>query len=445
MSAISSLTLALASVIGQPAPDYQLDPEPWNGLGYLATTATEAKVELTTTTSLDLAALAPDDTIILVYPTAQLPIEDLLAFVDTGGFLVVADDFGSTEPLLARAGIGRVPAPPPAPNQRLVEGQPGLPILTPAGEHFLFFRVEEVVANHPAALVTTSPAAQTVRPILSFPDGTHHLIAESPLGDGALLAIADPSILLNEMQRRYYGNKQLAANVLRYYCKREPCKATLLLPGGSFTGHFDAASHRLGTLPKDLREAIDALDESLADASEALATPPIAWFVVLAAAAVGIVLGLFAVARFRRPAAMPLPSMSPADLQAPALEEARGLVTQRFEADFGNMAETLANHGLDLIGAYDLEKLAHDPKASDLSPRDKQHLGDAVLRVRSEAASLHSHKSPVVPAERFLRLFADVDLLQRFARGRRRARPGASPATHPRSQRPPKEAHVDVR
>jgi len=429
---VSALGAALAALaLAQPggpgpravAPDYGLDPEPWNGLGYLLTTAEEAKVELAMVPSLDLSAIAPDDTLVIVYPTVELPVDDLYSFVDSGGYLVVIDDFGTAGPLLARAGIARSEHGPTTAG-RLYEAQPGLPIVEPAGEHFLFFNVEEVVANYPAVLAASGADA---RPILSFDGGSEHLIVESPIGSGALLAIADPSLFLNEMQRRFYGNKQLAANVMRFYCQKEPCHVKLLMPGGGFSGHYDAARHRLGTLPKDLEEAIAALDEAVAEASETLTTPPWAWLVLALSSGIGLVVGLLALARLRRPAAVPLGAdLAPRGLP-PSLDEAKGLVQQRLEADFSGMSSTLADQGLDLIKVYDLESLARDP--AQLQPRDRQHLADAVLRVRAEAVSLQSRQPPVVSADRFLRLFADVEILARWARGRRRVRIPASRST----------------
>ncbi|MFO0750650.1 MAG: Ig-like domain-containing protein [Myxococcota bacterium] len=429
---VSALAVMAALVLGQPAggpavgggaqaepgqpKDYALDADSWNGLGYLMTTAQEARVDLQILPSLDLDSIEPDDTVFLLYPTVALPVDDLMAFVDSGGFLVVADDHGTSGPLLAAAGI-ELDARGPTQHGRSYQDLEGLPILRPSGQHFLFFNVDEVVANYPAVLRTQS---RDVRPILSFDGGREHLIVESPQGSGALLAIGDPSMFLNEMQRRFYGNKQLAANVLRFYCQREPCRARMLLPGGQLTGHYDARKHRLGTLPRDLEEAIQTVDDALADFSETLAEPPWAWIVAGVAALIALVLGLRAIARFRRPVAVPIPSDGQTRGSPPALDEARGLVSQRVEADFGGMAQTLGEQGQDLIRAYDLEGVVKDEAA--LGPRERQVLADAMLRVRAEAASLRSRQPPVVSADRFLKLHADVELLTRFSRGRRRVR-----------------------
>lgn len=448
IAALACLTLAHAA-LAQPAPtgsdqpkDYSLDAEPWNGLGYLLTTASEARVDLQVTPSLDLDTLEPDDTVFIIYPTGPLPVDDLLAFVDSGGYLVVADDHGSSGPLLAAAGLDLDPRG-PTQHGRSYHDLEGLPVLRPSGQHFLFFNVDEIVANYPGVLRARTT---DIRPILSFDGGREHLIAESPLGSGSLLAISDPSLFLNEMQRRFYGNKQLAANVLRFYCQREPCRARLLAPGSKLTGHYDARKHRLGTLPRDLEEAIASIDDALADASEQLAEPPWAWAVAGVAGLLALVLALRAIARFRRPMVVPIPPDGQHKNLAPSLDEARGLVQQRLEADFGSMAQTLGEQGQDLIAAYDLAAVAKDEAA--LGARERQMLADAMLRVRAEAASLRSRQPPAVSADRFLKLHADVDILTRFARGRRRvrvaqARQSTQAAPGHGSQRPDdRESHV---
>ncbi|MCC6620465.1 MAG: hypothetical protein IT385_04380 [Deltaproteobacteria bacterium] len=437
---VGALTTTVAALgLAQPGPaaDYGLSPEPWNGLGYLITTAEEAKVVLEVVPSVDLSALSPDETLFLVYPTAPLAIDDLVAYVDAGGSLVVADDFGTSAPLLARVGIQRS-ARGPTEHHNFFSEQSHLPMLTPAGEHFLFFNVEHIVANHPATLSVAPGAAgpsSGVRPILSFDGGREHLIVESPHGSGAVLAIADASLFLNEMQRRFYGNKQLAANVLRFYCQREPCRVRLLMPGGGFSGRFDPAKHRLGTLPRDLEEAIAGLDEALAELEQLLATPPWAWAVLALTGALTLALALGALARFRRPITMPIAAdLAPRGLP-PSLDEAAGLVQQRLEADFAGMSQTLADQGLELIRVYDLEAVAR----SDTTPsaRERQQLADAVLRVRAEAVSLQARQPPVVSADRFLRLHSDVELLTRWARGRRRVRGAQPPGATPPGERPP--------
>ena len=61
--------------------------------------------------------------------------------------------------------------------------------------------------------------------ILSFASGTILLHPDK-----------DPSMFINQMLRRFYGNKQFAANVMRLYCEPEACRVKLARPLTTSTG-----------------------------------------------------------------------------------------------------------------------------------------------------------------------------------------------------------------
>jgi len=401
------------------ARDYDLDPERWNGLGYFLTTAAEARVTLAQGDVVDLSELAPEDVLVLLYPTAPLPVSDLLAFVETGGYVIVADDHGSAQALLRPLGITRRDAGPTTP-QRLWEAQDGFPIVAPAGEHFLFFNVTEVVANYPAALGIDESRAG-LQPLLSFQGGREHFAIEASLGSGRALAIADPSIFLNDMLHRFYGDKQFVANVLRLYCQREPCRARLVRPGATWSGHFDADRARQGSRVKQLEVRVTELNQALAELSAALAEAP--WALALAGLALLFVILLSARVRAREHGQVMrlLPSV-PSQASSPALDDARGLVAQRHEADFSHLALKLGELSLERWHRADIAAfLATLPDAAQ-----REQLQAALLRVSAETASLRSPQPPIWSAARFLRLHEDVQLLGRSCldapRGRRKAR-----------------------
>ncbi len=419
-------TLALVLSAGSHeanARDYDLDPDRWNGLGYLVTTANEARVTLDVSNAIDLGALEPEHVLVLLYPTGPLPLDDLFAFVESGGYLIVADDQGSSRQLLERVGIRRRDAG-PAGHLAFWDQQEGFPILRPAGTHFLFYNVEQVVANYPAALTIPEPASN-LRPILSFEGGREHFAVEAELGAGKLLAVADPSIFLNDMLRRFYGDKQFAANALRLYCQREPCGATLVRPGATFTGKFDAERARLGGLPKEIRARVEELNEALATFSSAVAEPPNAIAVAAVIAALLVLLATRVRGRERVGVSGLLPSV-PSQLSSPALDDARGLVAQRGEADFSHLAQTLGEYALERARRADLASVVRVPH--DTPERDQ--LRAALLRVEAETASLRSRQPPIWSADRFLRLHDDVQVLLRNTPDAGRHRTGrGDPAT----------------
>jgi len=404
------------------ARDYDLDPDRWNGLGYLVTTADEARVTLDTSNAIDLGALEPDDVLVILYPTSNLPVDDLLAFVASGGYLILADDQGTSAALLDKVGIRRRDAGPTG-HLAFWDQQEGFPILRPAGTHFLFYNVQQVVANYPAAL-RIPESAGNLHPILSFEGGREHFAVEAELGGGKLLAIADPSIYLNDMLRRFYGDKQFAANSLRLYCQREPCTATLVRPGATFSGTFDSERARLGGLPKEVRARIEELNEALGLFSHEVAEPP---YAVIVAAAIAALLLLYA-ARLRgreRIGVMGLLPSVPSQVSSPALDDARGLVAQRGEADFSHLAQTLGEHALERARRADLAAWVRAPHDSPVGEGARDQLRAALLRVEAETASLRSRQPPIWSADRFLRLHDDVQVLLRNTpdAGRRRAGP----------------------
>lgn len=399
------VALGLAGLFGTHvhARDYDLDPDRWNGLGYLVTTAEEARVTLDVSNVVDLAALEPDDVLIILYPTSALPVDDLLAFIESGGYVVLADDQGQSEALLERVGITRRDA--PAGHMSFWDEQEGFPQLRPSGEHFLFYNVSEVVANYPAALQVAT-AGPNIKPILSYDGGRDHFAIEVELGGGKLLVVADPSIFLNDMLRRFYGDKQFVANALRLYCQREPCTARLARPGVVFDNHFDADRARLGGLPKDIQARVEEVNEALGLFSAEVAEPP---YAPIIAAVLMALLVLYA-ARVRgreRVGVVALVPSLPSQVSSPALDDARGLVAQRGEADFSHLAQSLGEFALERARRVDLDGYART--ANDQADQ----LRAALLRVQSETASLQSRQPPIWSADRFLRLHDDVQVLLR--------------------------------
>jgi hypothetical protein len=393
------LCLLVLSDIARADTDYGLSAETWNGIGYLRDTATEARVDLSFEDELDLSTLEPEDVLLVLYPRRPLPADDLISFVESGGYVILADDFGTSLPLLEAFGVGRQPRGPQR-HLALWDEQNGFFRLVPSGEHFLFFNLEDLVTNHPATFALSPSPQSAPIPILSFEGGREHLLVEADRGDGKLIALSDPSMLLNDMLKRFYGNKQLAANLLRYPCQREPCSVRVVRPDTRFTGRFDRERARLGSLPHEIAAAIALVNELLAKVSHDLAEPPFPLALYLALATLFGVL-LIAFALRRRLPRLPSPSRG----RSLALAEATGLARHRREADFASLARALASNGLDLARRARLDGTAQSSRAKE-----------AYLRVASEHAGLSVNPPPRYSADRLERLHADVLVLRAAAR-----------------------------
>jgi hypothetical protein len=406
--------------------DYSLDAEAWNGVGYLLATAAEAKVELDAASTLDLGRLRSGSVLLWLAPPADIPVEALLAFVRDGGYLIIADDSGAADGLLAEIGMQRT-AGAPSSHTDWYQAADGVPLLTPREEHFLFFNVEQVAANYPSALRGVGT------PVLSFTDPADALIMERRLGLGAVLAIGDPSIFLNEMLRRFYGNKQFAANALRLYCDMPTCRARLLGPRTRTSGVYRSGVGRLGRLPALIDEAASLLNEFFAAVDRRLAERPINALLVW-----GGLLGLAVVLATRlrqRRTRIARPALGvPGQVASPVRQEAMGLVLGRGDADFTEPVRVLLEEAGRLAELPAVAALTGDNRGPVDAPEEVRRAEDTVrnslLRIQREADSLLRTSPALVSAERFLRLLADVGTVSRYVEQRAHANPRSARGSH---------------
>ncbi len=426
---LATVALLLCSSAGAAAakPGYSLDEDRWSGVGYLLQTAREAKVELEVLHgTVDLKSLRPDDVVLWLYPRGEVPVQQLVRFVWDGGALVVADDQGSAAPLLRAFGVQRL-ASGPSRHTTFFRGLAGLPVVKPKHdrEHFLYFNVKQIVANHPAILRGGTPVYSFETP----PGGPgEHLVVETSAGRGRFMAIGDPSVFINDMIGRseLHGNKQFAANVMRRNCSRD-CRVKLLLPTVELTGTYHERGGPLGELPRMFDDAATLLNASLLEASAALGEAPWSWLVVFLLS----VLGGLIISRTLghlgpRPKQPMLGEGSAQPTVSPLVHEALGLSHNRNDADFGHLARTLLAQveGLRSAGKTPDEAIAPGDVAADAITLARR----AMLRIEQDAASFHGGgESPVISSERFLRLYDDVRLIARYATAQRR---GSRPRRH---------------
>jgi hypothetical protein len=169
--------------------DYRPENEGWNGLSELFAAARTAGVRPEMRAELPWDELGPDDGVAIIYPRVAIDVGKLRDYLSRGGRALVADDFGAAASTFEAFGLARGEVPAQTPRY---EELPGLPIAT-AENHPLTQGVQRVVANHPAAL-----HGQVGRPVLSFGSG-ESLCVEIDIARGRLYALADPSVLINNM------------------------------------------------------------------------------------------------------------------------------------------------------------------------------------------------------------------------------------------------------
>jgi hypothetical protein len=207
---------------------------------------------------LDYEALGATDGLLLLHPQGTYDVDELTAFMKLGGRVAVADDFGDGDRLLDRFKIQRL-APPSDPLQTL-RGNPQLPIAAPASSHPIVAEVAQVVLNHPTVVKHAD-----LSPLLRIPrsggDQGPEVALAGQVGEGRLVAIGDPSILINSMLR-FPGNRAFARNLAEYLLEgagEHKRQAHLYV----VHDRFHEKGSRAGGFSGGVRERLRALDSAI--------------------------------------------------------------------------------------------------------------------------------------------------------------------------------------
>ena len=253
-----------------------LDPkgQDWEGLSQFVGLA---QAELGTqrviaATHLDLAQLHKEDALFLVHPATALDVDELSTFMRAGGRIVLLDDYGTGDELLARFGIRRVPL--PSRPAEMLRDNPALAIAQPASAHAAVKEVGRVVTNHATGLDHKALSAVLVVRGQGEPDVL--LSVAGAVGQGRLLAIGDSSVLMNSMLR-YPGNRALGAALVRYATEddvwgRRDGKLYVLANDFATTGTFGADSRLGGALGEAWRTFEEAIETLRHDGMPSLAS-----------------------------------------------------------------------------------------------------------------------------------------------------------------------------
>ena len=280
LGALCAGAAALGALLACPLPAqaedaFGADDPGWQGL---ASFVELARAELGAR-RVDVGATVPwgelhaADALLLIHPLATLDVEETAAFLRAGGRIAVLDDFGRGDALLRHFRIERLPGP-ARPASRL-RGRVTLPIAEAAtdaasgGVHPLAFGSPQVALNRPSAL--GHPNLSPVLRVRST-DGEDAVVAVAgQVGRGRLVAMSDPSCLINEMLR-YPGNRTFASNLVRYLTEDDAGSArhgrlfiaiNRLSETGSFTGKPTAGQELGRRLRAAAEELQGVLEETL--------------------------------------------------------------------------------------------------------------------------------------------------------------------------------------
>ncbi len=212
------------------------------------------------TTQIDFADLKPEDGLLLLHPERSLDVDELTKFMRAGGRVIMLDDFGRGESLLANFGMSRLPSPRhPAESLR---NNPQLALAEPASAHPVVADVHRVVTNHPTGLghPDLSPVLE-IRAVAGEPSVA--VAVAGAVGQGRLLAVGDPSIVMNSMLR-YSGNKTFARGLVRYAVDSDAWGkrgGRLFIASGGFDqkGAFGGEQNALSEWFRDFKDLLDQI------------------------------------------------------------------------------------------------------------------------------------------------------------------------------------------
>ncbi len=253
----------LALLVGSHAraTPFDLMGNDWEGCTELIRLA---RAELGTTrviatTTIDFRDLKPDDGLLLLYPERSLDVDQLAKFMKAGGRVVLMDDFGRGDSLLRHFGMDRVPSPRhPAESLRR---NPQLALAEPASAHPVVQDVSRVVTNHATGL--SHPDLSPVLKIRGQNEPDVVVAVAGAVGQGRLLAVGDPSIVMNSMLR-YSGNKTFARGLVRYAVESDNWGkrgGRLFIASGGFEqkGSFGGEESAFSSFFRDLQDLLDQI------------------------------------------------------------------------------------------------------------------------------------------------------------------------------------------
>ncbi|HZS39349.1 MAG TPA: DUF4350 domain-containing protein [Polyangia bacterium] len=209
-SYFAPLLLLASSAAARAAGDYSPASTEWNGLSRLVDVAAASGCRVQPTDQLDWSELGAHDVLWFVYPRAAVDAGKLDRWLQAGGRAVVADDFGAADAALRALGIRRSRAAVEVPDAARYHHNANLPIARPALATELGHSTDALVANHPASFESAIP------PTFAFTQGAA-LVVEGNVGRGYFVAIADPSVLINNMLE-LDGNRAFARALVERTC-----------------------------------------------------------------------------------------------------------------------------------------------------------------------------------------------------------------------------------
>lgn len=258
---LAPLLVVLLVVTRAHAAPFDLAGSDWEGCAELVRLARSelGSTRVVATAQIDFHELEPDDGLLLLYPEKGLDVEELSKFMRAGGRVVLLDDFGRGDSLLRHFGMERVAS--PRHPAEFLRRNPQFALAEPASAHPVVSDVSRVVTNHPTGLA--HPDLSPVLKIRGSGEADVIIAVAGAVGQGRLLAVGDPSIVMNSMLR-YGGNKNFARGLVRYAVDHDSWGkrgGRLFIASGGFEqkGNYGGEDSSWSDWMRALRDALEVM------------------------------------------------------------------------------------------------------------------------------------------------------------------------------------------
>ncbi len=246
-TAVTVLALSMVSPAVSSTADFSIFNTGWNGASSMAVSTyragafvpsfevrnTGADLEVVTTGLLDMDLDPATTALAVIGPTEPFTDQEATkvgAFVRAGGMLLLADDFGTGNTLLEKMGAG----------SRLsgllvmdlaFDKRPEFPVCFDIEEDGLTANVTTLLLNYPSSIAPGEDAVVLARTSIASwldedgdraqdwdePLGPFPVLAREGMGEGTVILLSDPSVLINGM-RDQADDGTLADNIVSGMC-----------------------------------------------------------------------------------------------------------------------------------------------------------------------------------------------------------------------------------
>ncbi|MCW4029796.1 MAG: DUF4350 domain-containing protein [Candidatus Bathyarchaeota archaeon] len=209
-----------------PVGDFNVENPSWNGL-----TAFSSQTNATPVTSMDKLPAQSQNTALIIIPYSEYTpaeLEQIKNYVESGGTLLVMDDYGSGNQILENLGVNIEFVGKPLLDPLFDYQNKQLPIITDFKNTSQTANVSSVVFNHATSLrILANYTILAYSSGFSFIDennnqewdneetvGAQPVAAYTQIGEGYVVAVADPSVLINSMIN-LNDNQRFITNLVR--------------------------------------------------------------------------------------------------------------------------------------------------------------------------------------------------------------------------------------